>query len=434
MDLSVLVALFEENFEQHGHLPVDQLPDDVVELLDAPFALVCMTIVCASSPYDPDQEEFNRLLCWLDLASLQFAITAKHEPEMAEDVIASTSRVLHQAAQNGVSSQVIFFIANLLRRNRIPLSEEVMHDVSQSFEEDNEFGSLEMSPDDLVVEMEQFGIDSAESFAQFFIDQLAMLPEGACYPLFNALMIKPWAIDAAVLLLSHYDDVVQGEVRQFLSSLTKSQWRGLNYRRHLVILRHFADKKLRADIDRWLGMTLGNEPAAETLGKVEEAIASLVDGTDSMTLSLLVHKGDELILWTGLFKLDAGLAEGYCQTGITVEDWQDVCEKSRENAFTYMVSPALAANILPWMLERNQATKTPLDTDSLMLLGMLEDTLSQPQVLNAEEMLMLLLDGTPNREALQEARLRSEFLLHYPMVESWQIFWSRMIVRPAKMS
>lgn len=96
MDLSVLVALFEENFEQHGHLPVDQLPDDVVELLDAPFALVCMTIVCASSPYSPEQEEFNRLLCWLDLASLQFAITAKHEPEMAEDVISTTSRVLHQ--------------------------------------------------------------------------------------------------------------------------------------------------------------------------------------------------------------------------------------------------------------------------------------------------------------------------------------------------
>lgn len=297
-----------------------------------------------------------------------------------------------------------------------------MHDVTQGFEEDNEFGSMEMSPDDLVTEMEEFGIDSAESFAQFFIDQLAMLPEGACYPLFNALMAKPWAIDAAVLLLSHYDDVVQGEVRSFLSSLTKTQWRGLNYRRHLVILRHFANKSLRADIDRWLSLTLGNEPAAPNLGIVKEAIASLVDGSDSMTLSLLVHKDDKLILWTGLFKLDSGLTEGYCQSGITIEDWQDVCEKSRENAFTYMVSPALTASVLPWMLERNQSVGTPVDTDSLMLLGMLEDSLSQPQQLNASEMLMLLLDGTPSKDAIQEARLRSEFLLHYPMVESWADF------------
>lgn len=424
MELSTLIDVFEGYLEEHldgeNELLPEELPDEIVDLIDTPQALDALVGMGISCPYEVETDEFQELLRWLEISAINFAPLKRMNPALFNEFAEQISDGLIFAVEDEeIDPEQLYAVVRTLKGQQIPVSDLVMewlHVHHEPAQDEN------INVEELISAMLQgirsSGIHNAQGFVFMMETELAMLPAPGLENMLEALSAFDWYIDAAVMLLSHHEPVLVQQAQSFLACVPDKEWGKLTNSGYLTVLRHFVSDELKTQIDYWQRQVLRHHKPKVQKASVVEVLATMPDGLGGTILTALVKDNSGYAVWNGMIRLDMGIAESVYRPLDTKAEWLSLKQKIMADADAYAVDPVFIKNVLPWMLTINQKSQTPLDISALFFLTMLPAEWAKPQPAKLSDIIGSRL-GHPDTSVVEHARSLSDSLLIHPAVNTW---------------
>ncbi|WP_025738954.1 DUF7400 domain-containing protein [Salinivibrio socompensis] len=274
--------------------------------------------------------------------------------------------------------------------------------------------------ENLVADLNKFGIDTGLAFCQFVSGELVFLTEQEIQGLLTMMSHQPWSIDALLLLSLNAEPKIADSAASVLNSLSAKRWKSLGQRQYLTLIQRFGHDSVKTHLSAWQKSAMQYSKQAEQ-HQVTELYLSYPDGNHAILFNglLIDPTTKNAHVFGGVFRLGFGLVDSYFDTNpVDTVQYKKMTAEMDTAVDVVQCHPNILRHILCWALDEQQE---PLDPDTLHMLALLPSQWTEPQPFSLDKLASTCDFPGKHPDALARGHLSSKLLVNTPLIETWTI-------------
>ncbi|WBA13919.1 plasmid pRiA4b ORF-3 family protein [Salinivibrio proteolyticus] len=274
--------------------------------------------------------------------------------------------------------------------------------------------------ENLVADLNKFGVDTGLAFCQFVGGELIFFTEQEVQGLLTMMSRQPWSIDALLLLSLNPEPKVADSAASVLSSLPAKRWESLGQRQYLTLIQRFGHDSVKNHLPAWQKSAMQYSKQAEQ-HQVTELYLSYPDGNHAILFNglLIDPTTKNAHVFGGVFRLGFGLVDSYFDTNpVDTVQYKKMTAEMDTAVDVVQCHPNILRHILCWALDEQHEV---LDPDTLHMLALLPSQWTEPQPFSLDKLASTCDFPGEHPDAIARGHRSSKLLVNTPLIETWTI-------------